>query len=171
MLFSNAGKNTSEFAAMFTITMCAMWPTVINTALGVRAIPQDYLNVGRVLKLSPRRRLFKILIPSALPYMFTGYRLSLGLSWLVIVAIEMLSGRPGVGGFLWQEYNSNVYPHIILCIITIGVVGFVLDRLMNLVEKHIHSIMAFPGILRRLLSRPIDAINAAPAAEVPHGVS
>jgi len=73
--------------------------------------------------------------------MFTGYRLSLGLSWLVIVAIEMLSGRPGVGGFLWQEYSSLIYPHIIMCIITIGVVGFVLDRLMSVVEANVNHIL------------------------------
>jgi len=108
---------------------------VLNTAVGVRAIPQDYLNVAKVLKLSRRKTLFKVLIPAALPYMFTGFRLSLGIAWLVIVAAEMLTGRPGVGGFLWQEYNALIYEHIILCIVTIGVVGFILDRLMSLVEK------------------------------------
>jgi nitrate/nitrite transport system permease protein len=87
------------------------------------------------LKLSRTKTLFKVLIPATLPYMFTGFRLSLGIAWLVIVAAEMLTGRPGVGGFLWQEYNALVYEHIILCIITIGVVGFILDRLMSLAEK------------------------------------
>src|SRR5713101_840673 len=124
----------SEPAAIFTIALCAMWPTVINTAVGVRGISQDYLNVGRVLKLSRERMLTKIVIPATLPYVFTGYRLSLGLAWLVIVAAEMLTGTPGVGGFLWQEYNSLVYSHIILSVITIGAIGFVLDRLMGLVE-------------------------------------
>jgi len=129
----------SQPAALFTIAVCAMWPTVLNTALGVRAIPQDYLNVARVLKLSPSKRLFKILIPATLPYMFTGFRLSLGLAWLVIVAVEMLTGTPGVGGFLWQEYNSLVYEHIILCILTIGLVGFTLDRLMGAVERRFQA--------------------------------
>jgi nitrate/nitrite transport system permease protein len=124
----------SEPAAIFTIALCAMWPTVINTAVGVRGISQDYLNVGRVLKLSRTKMLMKIIIPASLPYVFTGYRLSLGLAWLVIVAAEMLTGTPGVGGFLWQEYNSLVYSHIILSVITIGAIGFVLDRLMGLVE-------------------------------------
>jgi nitrate/nitrite transport system permease protein len=87
-----------------------------------------------VLKLSPAKRLFKILIPATLPYMFTGFRLSLGIAWLVIVAVEMLTGAPGVGGFLWQEYNSLIYEHIILCILTIGLVGFALDRAMSAVE-------------------------------------
>jgi len=135
VLFMGAGKDASELGALFTIAICSMWPTVLNTAVGVRAIPQDYLNVARVLKLSRRKTLFKVLIPAALPYMFTGFRLSLGIAWLVIVAAEMLTGRPGVGGFLWQEYNALIYEHIILCIITIGVVGFILDRLMSLVEK------------------------------------
>ena len=135
VLFTSAGKNASEFGALFTIAICSMWPTVLNTAVGVRAIPQDYLNVAKVLKLSRTKTLFKVLIPASLPYMFTGFRLSLGIAWLVIVAAEMLTGRPGVGGFLWQEYNSLIYEHIILCIVTIGVVGFILDRLMSVVER------------------------------------
>jgi nitrate/nitrite transport system permease protein len=126
----------SEPAAIFAIALCSMWPTVLNTAMGVRAVPQDYRNVGRVLRLSRRKMLTKILIPATLPYMFTGFRLSLGLAWLVIVAAEMLTGVPGVGGFLWQEYNSLIYEHIILCILTIGFVGFALDRLMGLAERH-----------------------------------
>jgi nitrate/nitrite transport system permease protein len=135
VLFLGSGKQASELGALFTIAICAMWPTVLNTALGVRAVPQDYLNVAKVLKLSRAKTLFKVLIPATLPYMFTGFRLSLGIAWLVIVAAEMLTGRPGVGGFLWQEYNALVYEHIILCIITIGVIGFVLDRLMSLAER------------------------------------
>ena len=126
----------SHPAALFTIAICAMWPTVLNTALGVRSIPQDYLNVARVLQLSPAKTFFKVLLPAALPYMFTGFRLSLGIAWLVIVAVEMLTGTPGIGGFLWQEYNALIYEHIILCILTIGIVGFILDRLMSLVERN-----------------------------------
>jgi nitrate/nitrite transport system permease protein len=124
----------SEPAALFTIAICAMWPTVINTAVGVRNINQDYLNVGRVLRLSRWQMMRKIIIPATLPYLFTGYRLSLGIAWLVIVAAEMLTGAVGVGGFLWQEYNSLVYSHIILSIITIGLIGFILDRLMGMAE-------------------------------------
>jgi nitrate/nitrite transport system permease protein len=125
----------SEPAAVFTIAICAMWPTVINTAVGVRSIPQDYLNVGRVLRLSRVKMLRKVIIPATLPYIFTGWRLSLGIAWLVIVASEMLTGAPGIGGFLWQEYNSLVYSHILLSIITIGLIGFLLDRLMGAVER------------------------------------
>jgi nitrate/nitrite transport system permease protein len=130
---------TTDAASLFTIAICAMWPTVLNTAVGVRAVPQDYLNVAKVLKLSKSKTLFKILIPSALPYMFTGYRLSLGIAWLVIVAVEMLIGKPGIGGFLWQQYNASLYSHIILSILTIGVIGFVLDRAMSLVEGRFRS--------------------------------
>jgi nitrate/nitrite transport system permease protein len=129
-------------AALFTIAVCAMWPTVLNTAVGVRSIPQDYLNVAKVLRLSRTKTLLKVLLPATLPYMFTGFRLSLGIAWLVIVAAEMLTGSPGVGGFLWQEYNALIYEHIILCILTIGLVGFALDRLMSVVEKRFRSVIA-----------------------------
>ncbi len=129
----------SEPAALFAIAVCSMWPTVINTMMGVRAIPQDYWNVAKVLRLSRTTTFTKIIVPATLPYMFTGYRLSLGIAWLVIVASEMLTGTPGVGGFLWQEYNSLVYAHILLAIITIGVVGFALDRLMGMAEARLRA--------------------------------
>jgi len=129
----------SEPAALFAIAVCSMWPTVLNTMSGVRAIPQDYWNVAKVLRLSPLTTFTKIIIPATLPYMFTGYRLSLGIAWLVIVASEMLTGTPGVGGFLWQEYNSLIYAHILLAIVTIGLIGFVLDRLMGAVEMRLRT--------------------------------
>jgi nitrate/nitrite transport system permease protein len=122
---SDGGKvffGPSDAAALFTIAVCSMWPTVVNTAVGVRKVPQDFLNVAKVLKLSRARTLFKVLVPATMPYMFTGFRLSLGIAWLVIVAVEMLTGRPGVGGFIWQAYN-------------IGLVGFTLDRLMSVIER------------------------------------
>jgi nitrate/nitrite transport system permease protein len=129
----------SEPAALFAIGVCSMWPTIINTMVGVRAIPQDYWNVAKVLRLSPTTTFVKIIVPATLPYIFTGYRLSLGIAWLVIVASEMLTGAPGVGGFLWQEYNSLIYAHILLAIVTIGVIGFVLDRLMGLAESRLRA--------------------------------
>jgi nitrate/nitrite transport system permease protein len=130
----------SEPAALFTIALCSMWPTVINTMAGVRSIPQDYWNVAKVLRLSPWKTFIKVLVPATLPHMFTGYRLSLGIAWLVIVASEMLTGTPGIGGFLWQEYNSLIYAHIVLCILTIGIVGFALDRLMGMLEGKLRAI-------------------------------
>jgi nitrate/nitrite transport system permease protein len=129
----------SEPAALFAIAICSMWPTVINTMMGVRAIPQDYWNVARVLRLSRWTTFTKIMLPATMPYIFTGYRLSLGIAWLVIVASEMLTGTPGVGGFLWQEYNSLVYAHILLAIITIGLIGFALDRLMGVAERKLRA--------------------------------
>jgi nitrate/nitrite transport system permease protein len=119
----------SEPAALFTIALCSMWPTVLNTIAGVRT-----------LRLSRVQTFTKVLLPATLPHVFTGYRLSLGIAWLVIVASEMLTGTPGVGGFLWQEYNSLIYAHILLCILTIGVVGFLLDRMMGFVEMRLRSI-------------------------------
>jgi nitrate/nitrite transport system permease protein len=127
----------SEPAALFAIAVCSMWPTVINSAAGVRAIPQDYWNVAKVLRLSRFSTFTKIVAPATLPYIFTGYRLSLGIAWLVIVASEMLTGTPGIGGFLWQEYNSLIYAHILLAIITIGLIGFALDRLMGLAATRV----------------------------------
>ena len=129
----------SEPAALFAIAVCSMWPTLINTMVGVRAIPQDYWNVAKVLRLSKFTTFTRIIVPATLPYMFTGYRLSLGIAWLVIVASEMLTGTPGVGGFLWQEYNSLVYAHILLAIMTIGIVGFALDRLMGIAEAKLRA--------------------------------
>src|SRR5207302_8244919 len=96
----------------------------------------------------------KVLLPASLPYMFTGFRLSLGIAWLVIVAAEMLTGRPGVGGFLWQEYNAGISEHIILSILTIGVVGFFLDRAMSVVEKNVHTLLDLPHIIGRFIGKP-----------------
>ena len=129
----------TDAAMLFTIAICAMWPTVINTAVGVRAVPQDYRNVAKVLKLSKLKTLTKVLIPASLPNMFTGFRLSLGMAWLVIVAVEMLTGRPGIGGFLYQQYNAGLYSHIILSILVIGLVGLIIDRGMSAVENRLRT--------------------------------
>ena len=163
------GLDVPEWAALFTIAVCAMWPTVLNTAVGVKAIPQDYLNVAKVLRLGWFKTLFKIQLPATLPYMFTGYRLSLGIAWLVIVAAEMLTGRPGIGGFLWQEYNAGISEHIILSILVIGLVGFALDRLMNVIEKNIHLFLGLPSAIRRFIearrtARGFDLMEAPNAA-------
>ena len=125
----------SQPAALFTIALCSMWPTVLNIATGVRAVPQDYRNVAKVLQLSPAQTFFRVLVPATMPYMFTGFRVSLGIASLAIVAAEMLTGAAGLGGFLWQEYNALVYEHILLCIVAIGTIGFVLDRGMMLLES------------------------------------
>lgn len=131
--------NRSAPAALFTIALCAMWPTVLNIATGVQNVPPEQINVARVLRLSPWRRFTRILVPSTLPYMFAGFRVSLGIAWLAIVAVEMLVGAPGLGGFLWAEYNALVYEHIILCILAIGVIGLLLDRAMSMIEARFQA--------------------------------
>ncbi len=135
VLFLGTGSGALENGALFTIAVCAMWPTVLNTAVGDRAIPPHNINDGRVLRHSRAKMLFKIMVPATLPYMFTGFRLSLGIAWLVIVAVEMLTGKVGIGQFIQDAYMNANYGNIIVGILTIGVVGFVLDRLMSVVEK------------------------------------
>ena len=135
VLFLSTGSRALENGALFTIAICAMWPTVLNTAVGVRAIPQDYLNVGRVLKLSRAKMLFKIMVPATLPYMFTGFRLSLGIAWLVIVAAEMLTGGVGLGFWVWDEWNNLNVEHIIIAIFVVGIVGLLLEQALILVAK------------------------------------
>lgn len=150
--------NVGELAAIFTVAVCAMWPTVLNTAKGVRSIPQDYHNVAKVLGLGRVQKTFKILLPAAFPDMFTGFRLSLGMAWLVIVAAEMLTAKNGIGGFLNQEFNAGKTEHILLCVITIGLVGFVLDRLMSVLEANTDKLLNLPfALASRLRSRPTVA--------------
>jgi nitrate/nitrite transport system permease protein len=151
-----------EWQCVFTIAICSVWPTIVNTAVGVRAIPQDYINVARVLRLSTWERFAKIQFPATLPYMFTGFRLSLGISWLVIVACEMLSGKSGVGFFLWNCYNGTPpnYGAMIGAILVIGAVGYLLDRLMSLAEKNVHAILSIPGLIGRSLRKIRPGVEA-----------
>lgn len=141
-----------EWQCIFTIAICAIWPTILNTAVGVRAIPNDYMNVARVLRLNAWKRFTKILLPATLPYMFTGFRLSLGIAWLVIVAAEMLAGKAGIGYFLWNSYNGGNYGAMLASIIIIGSVGFVLDRLMTVLEKNATVIIGLPGLFMRFIN-------------------
>jgi nitrate/nitrite transport system permease protein len=119
--------------AIFVIFITSIWPIIINTALGVRSVSEDYLNVARVLQLTPFEKVFQIILPVAVPFIFTGMRLSLGIAWLVIVAAEMLTGGVGIGFWIWDEYNNLNYSHIIIGIILIGVIGYILDTLMGLI--------------------------------------
>ena len=122
-------------AAIWVIFICSIWPMIINTATGVQRIPQDYLNVARVLNLSEWKVFTKILFPAVLPYMLTGVKLSIGVAWLVIVAAEMLTGGVGIGFWLWDEWNNLVMEHIIVAIFTIGVVGLVLEQTLIWIAK------------------------------------
>jgi nitrate/nitrite transport system permease protein len=115
-------------SAVFVIFITAIWPIIINTAVGIRNIPQDYRSVAAVLRLNPFEFFLRIMIPSAAPYIFTGLRIGIGLSWLAIVAAEMLTGGVGIGFFIWDAWNSSRLPDIIVALVYIGVVGFVLDR-------------------------------------------
>ncbi|MEO8299827.1 MAG: nitrate ABC transporter permease [Burkholderiales bacterium] len=122
-------------AAIWTIFICSIWPMVINTAVGVRQVPQDYMNVARVLKLSEWTVMTKILFPAVLPYMLTGVRLAVGTAWLVIVAAEMLTGGKGIGFWLWDEWNNLNMAHILIAIFMIGIVGLALEALLVWVAR------------------------------------
>ena len=115
-------------ASIYVIFVCSLWPMIVNTAAGVRQIPQDYLNVARVLNLSEWTTFTRILLPAVLPYMLTGVRLSIGVAWLVIVAAEMLTGGVGIGFWVWDEWNNLKVDHIIIAIFVIGIVGLVLEH-------------------------------------------
>jgi nitrate/nitrite transport system permease protein len=122
-------------AAIWTIFICSIWPMVINTAVGVQKVPQDYLNVARVLNLSEWKIATRILLPAVMPYMLTGVRLSVGTAWLVIVAAEMLTGGVGIGFWVWDEWNNLNVAHIVVAIFTIGVVGLLLESALLLVAR------------------------------------
>ena len=122
-------------AAIWTIFICSIWPMVINTAVGVQRVPEDYLNVARVLKLSEWKIATRILLPSVMPYMLTGMRLSVGTAWLVIVAAEMLTGGVGIGFWVWDEWNNLNVAHIIIAIFVIGIVGLLLEWALMAVAK------------------------------------
>jgi nitrate/nitrite transport system permease protein len=122
-------------ASIWAIFICSIWPMIINTAVGVQRVPQDYMNVAKVLNLSEWKILTKILFPSVLPYMLTGVRLSIGTAWLVIVAAEMLTGGVGIGFWVWDEWNNLNVPHIIIAIFTIGAVGLLLEQMLVALAK------------------------------------
>lgn len=124
-------------SAIFVIFITAIWPILINTAVGIRNIPQDYRNVAQVLRLNHFEFFYKIMVPSAAPYIFTGLRIGIGLAWLAIVAAEMLTGGIGIGFFIWDAWNSSRIPDIVVALVYIGVVGFVLDRIVAFVATRI----------------------------------
>ncbi len=124
-------------AAIWTIFICSIWPMLINTAVGVQRVPEDYLNVARVLKLSEWKVITKILLPSVLPYLLTGVRLSVGTAWLVIVAAEMLTGGVGIGFWVWDEWNNLNVKHILIAIVVIGVVGLLLEQALVVVARRV----------------------------------
>jgi len=122
-------------AAVWVIFISSIWPIIINTSVGVTRVPQDYLNVARVLKLSEWKVFSKILFPAVLPYMMTGIRLSIGVAWLVIVAAEMLTGGVGLGFWVWDEWNNLNVEHIIIAIFVVGIIGLLLEQMLLLLAK------------------------------------
>jgi nitrate/nitrite transport system permease protein len=122
-------------SALFVIFITSIWPIIINTAVGIRNLPQDYLNVGRVLRLSHAEMFFRIMLPAATPYIFTGLRIGIGMSWLAIVASEMLLGGVGIGFFIWDQYNASRISDIVVALIWVGLVGYTLDRFVALLGR------------------------------------
>jgi len=128
----------SFITSAITVTLCSLWPTLINTAVGVSSIDKDLINVGKVLRLNYLTTVFKIVIPSSIPMIFTGLRISLGIGWMVLIAAEMLAQSPGLGKFVWDEFqngSSSSLGRIMVAVLTIGILGFMLDRIMLTMQK------------------------------------
>jgi len=133
-----AALQQNQPAALFVIFITSVWPILLNTTVGVQQIPQDYINVQQVLQLSNKKFFFKILIPSALPYIFTGLRIAIGLAWLAIIAAEIvMSGIVGIGFFIWDSYQNNYISDIILALVYIGSIGLILDKFMAWLQTKI----------------------------------
>jgi nitrate/nitrite transport system permease protein len=126
--------NLAEPSAIFVIFITSLWPTIINTALGVSSVSQEYLDVARVLEMPQWRRIYKIILPATLPYIFTGLRISLGIAWLVIVAVEMLTGGVGIGFFVWDEWSRLNLSSVFLAVLIIGIIGLLLDVAITRLE-------------------------------------
>lgn len=140
----DGAMSKSFIVSAVTVTLCSLWPTLINTALGVATIDKDLVNVGRVLKLGLWTRITKLVLPSALPLIFTGLRLSLGVGWMVLIAAEMLSQNPGLGKFVWDEFqngSSDSLARIMVAVLTIGIIGLLLDRVMVALQ----TLLTFQG--------------------------
>ena len=134
---SLAGFQDGNPSAIFVIFITAVWPIIINTSVGIRNIPEDYRNVARVIRLNGVEYFWKIMLPAAAPYIFSGLRIGVGLSWLAIVAAEMLIGGVGIGFFIWDAWNSSLISDIILALVCVGMVGFLLDRMVAWVGNRI----------------------------------
>ncbi|MEY2832082.1 MAG: hypothetical protein RLZZ574_1340 [Cyanobacteriota bacterium] len=126
--------NVADPSAIFVIFITSLWSTIINTALGVSSVPKDYQDVAQMLEMPAWKRIIKIILPASLPYIFTGLRISLGIAWLVIVAVEMLTGGIGIGFFIWDEWSRLNLSSVFLAVFVIGITGLVLDYLLGLVE-------------------------------------
>lgn len=137
---SLAAFHHADPSAIFVIFITAVWPIILNTAVGIQNIPEDYRNVARVLRLSPPEYFLKIMLPASVPYIFTGLKIGIGLSWLAIVAAEMLIGGVGIGFFIWDAWNSSLMSEIILALVYVGIVGTLLDRLITVIGRKVAGI-------------------------------
>jgi nitrate/nitrite transport system permease protein len=134
----NEWLKKSFLTSAITVTLCSLWPTLINTAVGVASLDKDLLNVSKMLRLSWYSKVFRIVLPSSMPYIFTGLRLSLGVGWMVLIAAEMLAQNPGLGKFVWDEFqngSSESLGRIMVAVLTIGIIGFLLDRVMLTLQQ------------------------------------
>ena len=139
---TSGGLPKSFLVSAITVTLCSLWPTLINTGLGVASIDKDLLNVSKVLRLSTWTKITKLVLPSALPLIFTGLRLSLGVGWMVLIAAEMLAQNPGLGKFVWDEFqngSSVSLARIMVAVLTIGLIGFLLDRIMFAIQSAVST--------------------------------
>lgn len=130
----------SFLTSLFTVTLCCLWPTLINTAVGVSAVSQDLVNVSKVLRLPKLTHVRRIVLPSSIPMIFTGLRLSLGIAWMVLIAAEMLAQNPGLGKFVWDEFQNGSFDslgRIMVAVLVIGLIGFGLDRLMLMIQRRV----------------------------------
>ena len=137
-ILANADMDKSFVISFISVGLCSMWPTLVNTSVGVSSVDQDYINVSKVLQLGVFRKVFKIVLPSSIPLIFTGLRITLSVAWMVLIAIELLAQSPGLGSFVWEEFQNGANDSnakIIVAMFVIGGIGFALDRLMMMVQK------------------------------------
>lgn len=139
-LTKNSDTNTAFIISFISVGLCSMWATLINTAMGVASVDKDILNVAKVLKLGPIQKVFKVILPSSLPLIFTGLRITLSVAWMVLIAIELLAQSPGLGSFVWEEFQNGANDSnskIIVAMFVIGIIGFLLDRIMLTIQKFV----------------------------------
>lgn len=134
----NSESDSAFIISFISVGLCAMWPTLVNTAMGVASVDKDYINVAKVLKLGAAQKVFKVILPSSLPLIFTGLRITLSVAWMVLIAIELLAQSPGLGSFVWEEFQNGAMDSnskIIVAMFVIGIIGFLLDRIMLTIQK------------------------------------
>jgi len=139
-LTKDSDTDTSFIISFISVGLCSMWATLVNTVMGVSTVDKDILNVAKVLKLGPIQKVFKVILPSSLPLIFTGLRITLSVAWMVLIAIELLAQSPGLGSFVWEEFQNGANDSnskIIVAMFVIGIIGFLLDRIMLTIQKYV----------------------------------